>query len=80
MGKDWPQESDLRAMPLIERLRHAGNAALVEDRESIELGMDRIEELERALLLVTMHDEKAAGTAEEKLASAVGIARQALGN
>lgn len=46
MSKDWPQESELRAMPLLDRLRHASNAALVEDRESIELAMDRIAELE----------------------------------
>jgi hypothetical protein len=49
MSAEWPQEHELRAMPLLERLEHARRAALLEDKESIELAVDRIRTLETAL-------------------------------
>jgi hypothetical protein len=49
MSTEWPQEHELRAMPLLERMEHARHAALVEDKESIELATGRIRTLEAAL-------------------------------
>lgn len=43
-----PQEGELRAMPLMERLAHAHRVAMLEDKESIEAAADRIAELEAA--------------------------------
>ncbi len=45
----YPQESELRAMTLKERLAHAHRVAMTEDKESIELAAERIAELEAAL-------------------------------
>jgi hypothetical protein len=49
VSKDWPQEHELRAMPLLERIEHARRAALVEDKESIELLVGRYQKAQEVL-------------------------------
>lgn len=44
-----PQQNELRAMPLLERLAHAHRAAMVEDKEAIELAAEHIAALEEVL-------------------------------
>ena len=56
MTQEWPQENELRALPLLERLWHAKQAALVEDKESIQLAIDRIKELEAAVATLCQKD------------------------
>jgi hypothetical protein len=45
----------MRAMPLMERLAHARDVAMVEDKEAIEAAADRIAELEAALHYVRLN-------------------------
>jgi hypothetical protein len=61
MSDDWPQESELRAMPLDQRLMYASRAALVEDKEAIDLARDRIAELESILRDILAADERGQG-------------------
>lgn len=44
------QEAELRAMPLLDRLREASKLALVEDKEAIDAAIEYIERLEKVFV------------------------------
>jgi hypothetical protein len=73
MSAEWPQEHELRAMPLLERLEHARRAALVEDKESIDLAIDHIQKLEK---MVEALRKSARATATKHGFDEAGMARR----